>query len=822
MALRVAIALLSGAAIAYQILLMRILSIVQWHHFAYMVISLALLGYGASGSFLALFRRALLRRFGPAFAAAAALFGILSAGCFALAQRIPFNPLEAVWDLRQLGYLAGLYLLLALPFFCAATAVGLALARFGGEIHRLYRADLAGAGAGALLLVAALFLLPVSDCLLAIGSLGLLAAAVAALDPRLGLGRPVAALAAALALAAPLLWPSAWLAPRLSEYKPLSKTLQVPGAEVVAERSSPLGLLTAVRSPTIPFRVAPGLSLAYRGEPPEQLAIFTDGDAPTVVDRAAAGSPGADYLDYLPSALPYRLLRRPRVAVIGAGGGNLVRQALRLGAERVDAVEVNPQLLDLVAGELGGFAGELYADPRVRPRVAEARGFLASGGEVFDLIQIAYLDAAAGSAAVQSLSESYLYTVEAIETYLRRLSDGGLLSVTRFLELPPRAVLKLALTAAEALERSGASDPEQRIALIQSWNAVTLLVRRGSFGAAEVEAIRRFCDERSFDLAYLPGMAAEEAGRFDLAEEPELHLALTALLSGDRTSFVDRYKFDLRPATDDRPYFHDFFRWRSLRELLSLRLRGGAPLVEWGYLILVATLAQAALAGLLLILLPLALLERRRGHPATGTDPPTEHPPGGLQIFTYFLALGLAFLFVEIAFIQRFTLFLAHPLYAVAVVLAAFLLFAGLGSGESKRLERWLAARSWLPRPLVDPVAVAVAGIAALSLLYLALLPGLFGRWMGLPTAPKLALSLALIAPLAFCMGMPFPLGLRRVAAARPEWVPWAWGFNGWASVLAAVLATLLAIHLGFSAVVLLAVGLYLTAAWAARGLDLE
>jgi hypothetical protein len=177
----------------------------------------------------------------------------------------------------------------------------------------------------------------------------------------------------------------------------------------------------------------------------------------------------------------------------------------------------------------------------------------------------------------------------------------------------------------------------------------------------------------------------------------------------------------------------------------------------------------------------------------------------------YFLALGLAFLFIEIAYIQRFILFLGHPLYAVAVVLAGFLIFAGVGSALAPRLDRAMSRRDG-SSPL-DAVRVAVLGIGAIAILYMFLLPPLFGALITLPDMAKIAVSLMLIAPLACFMGMPFPLGIARVARVSADLIPWAWGINGCASVIAAILATLLAIHIGFTAVVAIAVMLYFAAA---------
>jgi hypothetical protein len=228
---------------------------------------------------------------------------------------------------------------------------------------------------------------------------------------------------------------------------------------------------------------------------------------------------------------------------------------------------------------------------------------------------------------------------------------------------------------------------------------------------------------------------------------------------------------------------------------MSLRKRGGASLIEWSYLILIATIAQAAIAGVILILLPLSLIKRSWTRGA------------GIQMGSYFLFLGLAFLFIEIAFIQKFILFLSHPVYAIAVVLSAFLVFAGFGSAYSVQLTRRAEQYGR------SPVSIAVVGISATALLYIVLLPILFEQGMGLADSIKIVLSVLLIAPLAFFMGMPFPIGLSRVADSEPDFSPWAWGINGFASVISASLATLLAIEFGFTAVVLFALGLYAIAA---------
>ncbi|MEE8435918.1 MAG: SAM-dependent methyltransferase, partial [bacterium] len=656
-----AIAVLSAAVIGYEILLMRLFSIVLWHHFAYMIISLALLGYGASGTFIALTRQWLIVRFRAVFALAASLFGITAVVSFAVAQRLAFNPLEIVWDPSELLYLLGLYLLLAIPFFCAATCIGLAFSQFRDRINRIYCADLLGAATGALGIVLALFVLSPVAALRVLGGAGFIAAGLVCITGRQGRWWAAALLVAGIAV--PSIWPEGMLTLRLSPYKGLSQTLQVSGARVLTERMSPLGLLTVVERTRPPFRYAPGLSLTAPVDIPLQLGIFTDGDSMTAITRFQGKRESLAYLDYQTAALPYHLLEHPAKALaLGAGGGSDVLLALFHGASAVDAVELNPQMVALIREQFSDFAGGLYDLPEVRVHVAEARGFVTRSRERYDIVQVPMLDSFTASAAgLYALTESTLYTVEAFEAYLRILKPGGLLAVTRWLKLPPRDSLKIFATALAALERGGVKAPARQLAMVRSWSTTTLLVKNGAFTSREIERIKAFSQARGFDLAYYPGMKPAEANLNNLLPAPYLYEGAMAMLGPGREAYLLNYKFNISPASDDRPYFFYFFKWRALPEILALQAAGKVQVMEWGYVILVATLVQVVPVSLVLILLPLWMLRR--------TARKEGRKPQGLfwRVVVYFAALGMAFMFIEIAFMQRFILFLSHPLYAISV-----------------------------------------------------------------------------------------------------------------------------------------------------------
>jgi len=709
--------------------------------------------------------------------------------CFRLAQVVPFNALEVLWDTRQPFWLMLIFLLLFIPFFCAANCICLTFSEFSAQLHRVYCFDLIGAGSGAAAIIGLLFIVSPATALQIVAALGLLSAAVAWWEYG---ARPYWPALILLLAAALVLLPGAGLSLQVSEFKGLSQALRVLNAEQIDQRSSPLGQLTTVKSQSIPFRYSPGLSLNTPGPIPAQLGLFTDADSLSVLTRFDGDLKKLAYLDYLSSALPYHLLDQPGVLVLGAGGGADVLQALYHGASHIDAVELNPQVVELVNNEFAEFTGGLYRLPQVTVHNREVRGYVAASSNRYDLIQVALLDSfSASSAGLYALSENYLYTREAFSHYLQHLQPGGILSITRWTKTPPRDGLKIFATAIEALEQAGTAEPGLQLAMIRSWNTSTLLVKNEPFSSNAINSLKTFCAERWFDLAFYPGMTANEANRFNQLQTPWYFEAAGHLLGPDRAAFMHDYKFNIRPATDDRPYFSHFLKWRTLPELLALRNRGGMPLLEWGYLILVATLVQAVLASLLLVLLPLWLHRS------------AEARMGGLRwrMPAYFAAIGAAFMFIEIAFIQKYTLFLHHPLYAVSVVLCAFLVFAGLGSLMSVHWRKHVS------------LLTVTAGIGILCVLYTFLLPGLFNFLIQIPGELKIPVSILLIAPLAFLMGMPFPLGLDVVSNRLPSWIPWAWGINGCASVVSAILATLLAMHLGFVFVVFAAVLLYLLAA---------
>jgi len=795
LATALAVFIISMSVLAYEVALMRIFAITHWHHLAYMVISIALLGFGASGTFLSLFQRSIRRHADFFLVLLSLLFSVSMSICLAASQSIPFNLFMLIRDWHQFLHLLLYYLVFFIPFFFAASFIGIAFLKHGRNISGLYGANLLGSGAGALAVLALLYLLPPASAVRAVSFGSLVAPVLTAAHLR---GRKIAPgmLFCAIAAIAVALLP---VKLSICEYKTLSIIRGSVGTKIFRTEWSPLTRIDVLDSPAIKFDPAPGLSFAFQGEVPQVRGIVLDADSVTAMTDFAGDIQNARYLDYTSQALPYHLVEKPKVAILGAGGGSGVLLALFHGAQSVSAVELDPKIIRLVREDYRQFCGGIYSLPQVKAIAADGRGFVESSKEKFDIIEITLIGSFGASAAgVYALAENYLYTVNAFKVYLEHLTPRGMLSITNWIQFPPRDNIKAFATAVEALERLGIANPLKHLIFIRSWKTGTILVSKSPFSEEQIKAAREFCAHRSFDFEYYYGVSRDETNKFNILSDPQrpgtprplFYEAFTSLLSAERENLYRDYLFAIRPATDNCPYFFHFFKWKSLPQLLRILGRQWAP---WGYVLLIATLLQAALVSVVLIVLPLFFLKKK----ATASRK--------TRRLLYFLCLGLAFMFVEMASIQKFILFLRHPIYSISVVISSFLVFSGLGSLSSRRFIRG----AW-ENPLRRLIPFAL--IVAISLIYLGVIGRIFSFLSGLPIAGRIIASLVFLAPLAFFMGMPFPSGLQDVSDNSPGLVPWCWGVNGCASVLSTVLATTIAMSFGFAVVVVIASVLYLMA----------
>jgi hypothetical protein len=774
-----AVALLSAATLAYQILLVRVFAIEHFHHFATMAIGVAMLGYGASGTVLALARPG-RERTARWFGWTAALAALALVAGPALVHRVDLDATQLAVDLRQWLRLAQVYLILAGAFGLSALAVLLGLTRTPERLGAMYGASFLGAALGAVLAVSVLEVaLPAHA--LALPALLAAAGALAAWRDGPPSRRLAAVTTATLVLAALAFVTPPWRV-RVTPYKALPQVEAYPEARRVAEFPSAIGWVAAVDAPA--FRHAPGLSLSFAGEFPSQRALFVDGEL-VGATFLEAGADTATMLAWLPAAAPYALGGIRRVLAIGAGNGVDLAVARKHGADHVVGLELHPGL-----ARLAGAAAPAAATT-VRWVIGDARSRLAHERERYDLVTLgAAAGAFAGGAGLHALSEDFLHTVEAYRLMLGRLDEQGVLAVTRWLTVPPRQVVRVILTAAAALRAFGVRQVDRALVVLRSWGTATVLIKPAGFSDGEVSRLGEWAAARGFDLDWPPRTGARV---FNTLDGPPL--SETAASAADPEAaerYARSYPFDVAPATDARPFPHHFIGLASLGPLLRNPRGTWLPFAEWGTVALVATLCQSVVLAAALTLAP--VLARRRTHWS-----------GRVRLAGYFSAIGLGYLAAEIAAIQQLGLLLGHPVYAVAAALVALLVCSGVGSIISDRVP---AAAAWRPAALL---AVLLVGCAV------GLLP-LVRAVQPAPLAVRAVVALLVLAPPALVMGLPFPLGLRALALGESGATAEAWAANGFMSVVAAPLAALLALDRGSPAVLWLAAGAYALAALLARG----
>jgi len=795
----------SAAVIALELALMRCLSVASWHHFSYLVISTALMGFGASGALLALVGRRMEKHF-AAWAWALTLMFVLSVTlCFRCAQALPLDVRYVLYSGAQVAWMSLYHALLFIPFFVAATVIGLSLMHFSERLHLIYAANLAGSGAGGALALGLMFLVPPQKLLYAVCALGMVGAALwlmGAAPRQRKAGVALWAACAALLLAEGNLWP---LRIKVNPYKMLSvlrRWEEQSDATHLMTRYGPRAQLDVFDSPRLHQTLFAGLT-ATEG-PPAQLMILADGHPAGTVFKIGSAAEAA-ILDHTPMSVPYRLQHAQRVLLLGESGGGNVWLALRFGAAHVTVVQRNPQILNLMRGPLAVRNGRVLLRPQVTAIRSDPRLFLERTNERYDLIQLATAEEmTAGSGGLLSLNEDFLLTREGLALSLERLSERGILTVTRGIQAPPRDGIKIFASLAEALESLGIGEPGNHLVLLRNYLASTVLASRSPFEESSCRKLDAICQRMMLDLEWRPYKARREGEQTSKVQGPPgkpysyFHHAARMILSGGREAFFEGWVYNVRPASDDSPYFYNFFRWRSLPRFVESYGRHWLQRLELGYVVLVFCLAEVFVVGGLLILAPLLWL-RARSAPVRRRLPTA----------AYFLCLGLAFMMIEMVFILEFTRFLGDPIYAAAGMVTAFLVFSGTGSAASRRLCA-------SPR---RAIGIAALGIAALMFVYARGLSAAFtglARWS---TGARFCLSIVLTAPVAFLMGWPFPNGLTLVKRGAAPLLPWAWGVNGFASVAASPLAVLLAISFGYSRVMLFAGGLYVVASLIALAL---
>jgi predicted membrane-bound spermidine synthase len=786
--------LISLATLLLELALTRVLSVANWYHFGFLVISTALLGDGASGVALSIWTK--LREEMPldlALTSLALIFAFVTLASFWLMQRIPFQPFSLLFHRSELVYGLLYFVVLAAPFFCSGLAVSLLLSRGGRKVNRLYAADLVGAGLGC--------------------------AAVCGTMPVFG-GSGSVAVAAFLGALAALAFSSF----RLSKLTLFGGVAAVGMLSLafVAEHALPIRvipekhnhpLFPAGRSPIYTKWNAFSKIDVYEAPAPDESrsdsAFYS-----IIIDGGTAGTGIVDlskgvrnYLahspQYHPAGVEYVGKEHPKVLIIGPGAGREVLEALYFSATSITAVEINPIITDIVSRRLREHWGGLYEQPEVRLVTDDGRSFVRHSKEKYDaIISVNTYSQTALTSGALTLSESYILTREAFEDYWNHLTPSGTLLVMGY------NIGKLLATTREMFDHLGLGSPAGHVFAYRGLGApfghtrmnIGLVIQKSPLGTEEVDA-----------MAMRAGIGSQQ----DWGNEgqPEIYYSPFAKpTKGPQTFFASILKAPdlemvygstseyLRPATDDRPFFNQTERWSrhlGFRRVLS----AGAEVMTQpvAQVILVILLLQAVAVAGVLILLPLAWFERK-GLQARGC----------WRFLAYFASLGLGFILIEIVLLQRFQLFLGEPIYTFSIVLSSLLIFTGVGSYLAGRVEDLSRDRlTWFLLVLVGTI-----------LLTLAVMPGILSLALGLALPLRVAIAISLVAPLGMLLGVPFPTGLRIVGEQASPLVPWAWAVNGFFTVIGSVAAMILGMVVGFTYVLVIAAGCYATALIAIRGVQ--
>jgi len=788
-----ALFLVSWALIALQLFLMRSLAVGKSYHFSYLVISTALLGFGGSGTLLSLRYSSMARDPVRSLKLLLFLFSLSIPLSYLLTRLLPVDIRYLFYQVSQGLYVLLYILLLALPFFFGALFIGFCLSYFREKVPLLYGLNLFGSGLGGLGALGVMYLIPPMHLPLAAVAVAL-TAQLLFLFTNHGENRGRHFALVLLVLAAVV---SVFLLPSRfgrDPYKTLShlERLEVQGeAERLLSHYDPQRRLDVYRAPSLHHTLFAG-SLNPGGEqlPPEQLSILYDGEPVAALFRIR-NPQQAEILDSTPQSLLYRLIGAThdsyRALLPGEIGGTGIWLARRFGADSVTVVQESRSLLELYAGPLYEQGGESFFYQTVHTRVQIPRFYIKKTNERYELIHLVSAEGMpGGTEGLQSLNEDFLLTREGIAESLARLTSRGLLGISRGIQSPPRDNIKIFALFLEALEEFGAADPSRHILQARNYLAATSIISPSPIDAETIDLFKKEAAQLGMDLEYYPGIRSDELVQRNRIEGPPeedysyLHQAARMLTEGGGEEFFRSYLYNVRPPSDGKPYFFNFFKWKSLPDFIHFYGTDFLRYLDLGYLVLILSLMLIVVAAFVLILLPLGSWRRRGLH--------MEQRGYRLPVFLHFASIGLGFMLLEMLMIRRLVLFLGDPIYSTSAVITAILVCAGLGSTMQSRFTL----------SPIHRIRIAASMVILSIVLFVLFLDPLLDNLIGWSLPLRYLSALALLAPSAFFMGWMLPSGMGIVAERSPELMPWAWGINGFFSVAAGPLSVLLAMELGF------------------------
>lgn len=789
------------STLAFELLQTRILSVIYFHHVVYLTVTIALMGFGISGALASIYNKKLLNNPSKYLALFSWLFSI----SIILSISIIAYSVNLFIEQVTIKKLIFSYTILIIPFIFSGLVISLLLMHRSKLIHKLYFTDLVSSGLGT-----ALFIILIGP----IGGEGLvfflaIMAALAALSFSM-LKKENKKTQIIIILYIFLIF-IGWTTSKNSiinikpeNYKWMAMIYDEivhPDAKLEQVKWTPISRIEILTDPT------GHLARYWQESSPDSYRMMTaDGDSHTLIH-----SKENIYLitkkiqennDSHLTNLAYKLKNNPEVLVIGVGGGYDIICSLAYNAKNVIGVELNPANYNFTKNIYKDFHGDFFSKDNITLINDEGRSYIRRCSKEFDIIQISAIDTfAALSSGAYVLSENYLYTVEAFKEYINHLKNNGILSIYRwFFEEKPRETLRLSALAIEAYRELNILNPEKHIAIIGSPGWASSLFKKSEFTIDEIKIIEDYTKRFNWTVLFFPKILPpkqqkiyekiyykEISNRILLTDSTIFNDLFRSYTENKLKEFYNNYSYKVNPVYDNKPFFFEYNKL-NIKNLFSQKgyielLRGNIS----NFVLYVLLIEILVITGVLIIW------------------PLWRHYKEGLRvkrkysIITYFSALGIGFMFIEISLMQKFVLFLGHPIYSISVVLTSMLIFSGIGS--------YVAGK--FPLKFVTTILISILAISIIGIINLFFLPKIFNIFLKYTVSYRILISILILAPLSFFMGMPFPSGLRVVDQVSKKLIPWAWGINGASSVLSSVVAIILALNFGFSFVLFLAIMIY-------------
>lgn len=776
-----AIFFISAATLLLELTLTRILSIAFYYHFGFLVISTALLGFGISGTVVSLLKARIDKFDQDKLLFWLSIgFSISTLVSYLICQTIGFNPFQIFNSTKQLLLFPIYNIILTLPFFFTGLIIVLLFTYKSGKINKLYAWDLLGAGLGCGLTTLILPIVGGVGAIFIVSSLGFITA--------LCFSKEIKSLMKYLVLLFIIILIIA--APEAESYFPITVTEGKAGED---STNSPIYSKWNSMSKIEVIEMGPG----ERGSRyPDSLRLiqFDEGTAATeILDLRP------DVMTYLQNWRKNATLEdsiriftaptfvnkiRPKVFIIGSGGGEEVMHSLLYNASKIDAVEINPLINEIVTEEMADYAGYLQNQKGVTFYTEDARTFINKSNEIYDVIISVYtISKAAIASGAMSLAEDYVLTKEAFSQYWDHLSPDG----TIFFSRPEVDIPKFATTLRTIMDDHGVQDAENHFFIFKNG----FVFKKSAFTRDDIEKMERqkgFTTDsilRKKNLVYTP---------FYFETDNVYRKILT---TNDLPALYQNFDYKIEPATDDKPFFSHKFRWSTLSWNSFLNtfstkdnLWGNLELKPIAEYVLLIILLQTIIIASIMILAPL-FAKTKTNFPKRKLIP----------ILTYFSCLGLGFIMIEMALLQQYQLYIGQPIYTYAIILGSILVASGLGSYYSSKLITRFQ----------NSLTVIIPLIIALLILYYLFIPLLFDTTLYLSLGIRLLIASLSIFPLGFMLGMPFPSGLAHLQNST-QLIPWAWGVNSFFTVIGTTIALILGMALGFSWVLFIAGICYLVA----------